>query len=147
MVTAVQVTGALTGRTAATVIGPPEPESKFEMFEKSRGAAASSPLSPGVDALAVVGGLSPPTSRRVAPPRRAVRATARQSNLYAPVPAQPRAGWMRERAPPGGGAAVIECLNIFVLPSRLLTIIFATELVEASGFHRHSPTRRREVRT
>jgi hypothetical protein len=33
----VRLTGALTGRTATTVIKPPEPESKFKMLEESRG--------------------------------------------------------------------------------------------------------------
>jgi hypothetical protein len=71
MVVAVWLTDALMGRTATTVIKPPEPELKFEMFEESRGAAVSSPLGPRRDALAVAGGHSPPTSRRAAPPRRA----------------------------------------------------------------------------
>lgn len=37
MVIAVRLTDALTGRTAATVIKPPPPKSKFKMFEGSRG--------------------------------------------------------------------------------------------------------------
>lgn len=71
MVVAVWLTDALTGRTATTVIKPPEPESKLKMFEKSRGAAASSPPESRRGRPAAVGGLSPPTYWRATPPRRA----------------------------------------------------------------------------
>ena len=37
MVIAVRLTNALKGRTATTVIKPPQPKSKFMMFEESRG--------------------------------------------------------------------------------------------------------------
>ncbi|MDT5268277.1 MAG: hypothetical protein QOH49_463 [Acidobacteriota bacterium] len=37
MVIAVRLTDALTGHTATTVIKPPQPNSKFKMFEESRG--------------------------------------------------------------------------------------------------------------
>lgn len=39
------------GHTATAVIEPPVPESKFEMFEESRGAAVSSPPWARRDAL------------------------------------------------------------------------------------------------
>lgn len=43
MIVAVRLTDALTGRAATSVIKPPEPESKFKMFEESRGGGGQQP--------------------------------------------------------------------------------------------------------